>query len=550
MSYISSNKDYLWAAVGAIAIQNGYLLTSTTVVLICAIAAYWLLIVPEKSTDKNYGTDFKNRDGGYSQIPMAPSAIPVLGHALSYRRDPPGFLIRMRRQCGPIFQLNLAGKIMILVCGPKEQLQLANVPESVLSLREAVGAIGFEQTLGYKNVHKGTNIHKGIVKAILNSTEGSNGTSLADRQLIAWQASIQEAMNKELIICDGNNSKVDFFHLIRRVMLRAVVEMFIGKVFLRDWTSYDFLKEFMDFQDTLEDVTAKVVILPRWLALVAMLWPLQRRRERMQLVIQERLENVLQKKGKLSNDTDNDDPDVGFWLRDILRKKHPISDIAEYIVGLLFAGHKNPAIGAAQSYLLLQEYGSAEVRAQCQKEAALLISTTIPIKWSQFKSSLPTLHRACLESLRLTAHSIGGVRTAQKDLTVLVNAGTDTNDGMKETIYRITKGASVAFSHITSSLDTSIWGENAGVFDSDLRRYSEESYTDDYKFSTFSHGVHKCPGREMAMIHLKITVALLLTEYEIKLPEKIPPLDFERATLAQREGAVMVSITQRHRQQK
>merc|ERR1712161_76958 len=117
-------------------------------------------------------------------------------------------------------------------------------------------------------------------------------------------------------------------------------------------------------------------------------------------------------KGKLSNDTDNDDPDVGFWLRDILRKKHPISDIAEYIVGLLFAGHKNPAIGAAQSYLLLQEYGSAEVRAQCQKEAALLISKTIPIKWSQFKSSLPTLHRACLESLRLTAHSIGGVRTA------------------------------------------------------------------------------------------------------------------------------------------
>jgi cytochrome P450 len=217
---------------------------------------------------------------------------------------------------------------------------------------------------------------------------------------------------------------------------------------------------------------------------------------------------------------------------------------------LLFAGHKNPAIGAAQSYLLLQEYGSEEVRTKCRKEAALLVSTTIPIKWSQFKSSLPTLHRACLESLRLTAHSIGGIRTAQKDLTVLVNSGTDMNDYIKETVYRIPKGASVGFAHITSSLDTSIWGENAGVFDSDLRRYSEESYTDDYKFTTFSHGVHKCPGRELAMIHLKITVALLLTEYEVRLPERIPPLDFERATLAQREGAVMVSITQRQRQQK
>jgi hypothetical protein len=80
MSYISSNKDYLWATIGAIAIQNGYLLTSITVAVICAIAAYWWIIVPEKSTNKNFGTDFKNRDGGCSQIPMAPTAIPVLGH--------------------------------------------------------------------------------------------------------------------------------------------------------------------------------------------------------------------------------------------------------------------------------------------------------------------------------------------------------------------------------------------------------------------------------------------------------------------------------------
>ena len=535
MSYnISSHDDYLsWRTITAKAIESEYVLSST-VLFIAAIVAYWWLAAPEKSTKTIITND------GY-EVPLAPGGIPLLGHALLYRKDPPGFLVRTRTQCGPVFKLNLAGKKMILVCGAEEQRQLASLPESVMSLRKAVGAIGFEQTLGYKNVHTGTQIHKGIVKAIWNSSNSRDGTSPADAMLQTWQTTIRDAMQKEFGVHDDGSHKFDFFHLVRRVMLRATIEVFVGKAFLRDWTSYNFLTEFMAFQDELEDVTAKVVVVPRPLALVAMLWPLQRRRERMQLVMQERLEKVLK-----SKENGGSDGDRGFWLREVLAQNIPISDIAEYIVGLLFAGHKNPSIGAAQSYLLLRQHGSEEVQARCQKESELLVSSTKPIKWSQFKSLLPTLDRACLESLRVTSHSIGGVRTAQRELTISVKTEKDA----EEIIYRIPKESSVGFAHITSSLDTSIWGEEASVFDSDLCRYSDELYSDDYKFTTFSHGVHKCPGRELAMIHLKITVALLLTEYDVKLPDKISPLDFERATLAQREGPVMVTITQQQREQK
>ena len=533
MSYIPSDKYNLWPTD-----EDESLLMPTLMVLICVSAAYWWLIARKKSMNKNSDSD---------QAPWAPGGIPVLGHALSYRKDPPGFLVQTRRQCGPVFRLNLAGKEMIIVCGPEEQRQLANLPESVLSLRKAVGAIGFEQTLGYKNVHTGTQIHKGIVKAIWNSPKSSNGTSPADEHLAFWQTSIRESMKTELaMIHDGDDMslKINFFHLMRRVILRATIEVFIGKSFLQDWESYDFLKEFMDFQDTLEEVTAKVVVVPRWLALVAMLWPLQRRRERLQLVIQRRLESVLQRKGNC------EDNDKGIWLREVLGQNIELSDIAEYIVGLLFAAHKNPAIGSSQSYLLLREFGSEEVLLQCQKEASILVSRSTKIKWSQFKSSFPTLRRACLESLRLTAHTIGGIRTAQKDLTVLVKRENCTDVVKKETVYRIPKESSVAFAHITSSLDSSVWGENAANFDPNLSRYSDEPYMDDYKFTTFSNGVHKCPGRELAMILLKLTMALLLTEYDVGLPEKISPLDFERATLAQREGPVMVSIVRRQCPQK
>jgi cytochrome P450 len=149
------------------------------------------------------------------------------------------------------------------------------------------------------------------------------------------------------------------------------------------------------------------------------------------------------------------------------------------------------------------------------------------------------LRRICLESLRLTAHSIGGVRISKSPLTVSVKADDGNNTKNEEKHYNIPKGSTIAFAHIASSLDTSIWGEDAAVFN--LRR-PEDFYMDDYKFTTFSHGVHKCPGRELAMIQLQAVVAILLTEFDVSLPEPIPKLGFERATLAQRDGPVMVSI--------
>mmetsp|Transcript_27444 Transcript_27444/g.30793 ORF Transcript_27444/g.30793 Transcript_27444/m.30793 type:complete len:513 (-) Transcript_27444:925-2463(-) len=502
-------------------ISNDY--NPSVLILITTTAAFFIF------SGATYFRWMHNNDDSESNsdhVPWAPGAVPILGHALLYRKDPSGFLVNTRKQCGPVFRLNLAGKIMILVCGPEEQRQLAKLPESLLSSQQAVADIGFEQTLGSKNVYRGTNLHKGIVKGVLYAD--------ADRQLILWLSAMKEAIQIETKL----DNEIDFFHVIRRVMLRAAVEVFIGKCFLRDWKNYDFLKEFMDLQDSIEDVTAKAVVLPKYLALVALLWPLQRRREALQLVIKQRLEKVLQR-----NQTAQNDVDVGFWLREVRSRKIEISDIAEYIVGLLFAGHKNSAIGASQSYLLMQEYASDKVRVKCYNESEILISTESPT-WSQFKSLCPTLRRICLESLRLTAHSIGGVRICKSPLTVSVKLNNGNNK--KEMLYKIPKGSTVGFAHIASSLDTSIWGNDATVFDSNLHRPAE-LYADDYKFTTFSHGIHKCPGQELAMIHLQALVAILLTKYDVSLPENIPNLCFERATLAQRNGLVRVKIRRKQK---
>ena len=55
-------------------------------------------------------TKASDADEGTTAPPYAPGLrLPLLGHALSYKADPPGFLQRARAEVGPIFTLDLAG---------------------------------------------------------------------------------------------------------------------------------------------------------------------------------------------------------------------------------------------------------------------------------------------------------------------------------------------------------------------------------------------------------------------------------------------------------
>jgi cytochrome P450 len=196
----------------------------------------------------------------------------------------------------------------------------------------------------------------------------------------------------------------------------------------------------------------------------------------------------------------------------------------------IHVAHKNPAIGTAQSYLMLFERATPEHHALCIEESKNLLQSPT---YEQVQESCPTLHRLCLETLRLTAHSIGAVRIAQQDFPL----------GDQ---FVIPKGATVALTHISSSLSDRFWKDPYNfILDTKSKARSQELYDNDYSFSVFSHGVHKCPGQKLALMMMQCTVAILLQDYQIDLPKKIPPLDFERATLAQRAGPVYVTISKK-----
>ena len=533
---------------------NKFTMEESTAAILPWIATAVLVVFGSYHFVKTNKSDNKSHNAAddIRPIPWAHNYTPLLGHALEYKKDPSGFLLRASQQSEDgIFQLNLAGKQMIVVCDNDEnnnlQRELATLPESVLSAKQAVADIGFEQTLGTLNVYEGTTLHKGIIKGHL-VLSGGNGDK--DQVVVQWTRAIQQGIQQETI----PGKKCEFFHWMRRVMLRTTIDVMIGKAFLQlenqgdGVDDVDFMDTFMQFQDTLEDVTAKAVVLPRIIALNCFLLPLERRRQQLQKVIEKRLEHILQQKPK-HGDYSKSINSIGFWLQEALidDKQYSLADISEFIVGLLFAAHKNPAIGAAQSYLFLrescEESGNNGLLEVCQKEARDFLQhpSWDCIAWGN-SNEQSMLQRVCYESLRVTAHSIGAVRTAKQDIII----------GSKErgAKYRIRKGSSVSFSHIVPNLNPTVWGAQAKQVNISIPQQSESTsqYADEYKFTTFSHGVHKCPGQHLAMILLQASLSVLLVDYEVRFSSMIPPLCFERATLAQRSGPVEVVIESKSRQ--
>ncbi len=90
----------------------------------------------------------------------------------------------------------------------------------------------------------------------------------------------------------------------------------------------------------------------------------------------------------------------------------------------------------------------------------------------------------------------------------------------------------VAVSHILPNLNEELF---PGATEFSPERHLECQF-DEYQLTTFSHGLHKCPGERLATVLIRLVVGSILRKFDVAAPGGIPPLSFDRATLAQRAG--------------
>ena len=154
--------------------------------------------------------------------------------------------------------------------------------------------------------------------------------------------SVRGALQIETSTTLKSHEKVEFMSLIRRVTLRSVIENFIGSFFLDGW-DFNFIEEYMEFQDILEDVTAKSAVMPRSLALPLLLWPFRRQRLKLENIILNRLEDTLPNIHKKQ---------LGFWLAEL--HDFDLDEISQFIIGLLFAGMFTFVCFTCLNYVILK----------------------------------------------------------------------------------------------------------------------------------------------------------------------------------------------------
>lgn len=463
------------------------------------------------------------------EVPDAAGAVPLLGHALRYKASAPAFLSEQCARVGPVFRINLAGKRMVVVGADRAALaQVATAPEAVLSARRAVQAVGFDEALGEYNVLEGTGFHKQVLKDMLA------GPKLVDEVAPLYDA-LRRALRLELGKARAPGARPaartpDVLGLVRRCMLRAMIERLLGPALLLE-AGASLIDDFMAFQDALEEAIAQASVLPRALSLPLALWPVGWRRRALVARLGAAVGRAREADGH------------GPWLRAFRAAALPPSACGELVVGLLFAAHKNPAIGAAQAFLLGAEAGGEELRRMRAEGAGLHAEPG-----AAALRGCEALRRCVLEACRLTAHSIGAVRTVMPPHGFrLVTA-----DGAA---YRLRAGETIAVTHVAPNVHAGLWGADAAEYnplraqwrappaDARLAFADTGAAVDEYSFTTFSHGVHKCPGERFALTAMECMLALLVAGPERVEPvPPVPPLCFERATLAQRAGPARVRL--------
>jgi cytochrome P450 len=291
----------------------------------------------------------------------------------------------------------------------------------------------------------------------------------------------------------------------------------------------DLVTEFLLFQDSMEEAIAQATVLPRVLSLPLYLEPAQRRRGAIVQKLSQAIETVWAQ----------EDQGLGVWLGEIRRNNRRLrkradgdaaesqdhggsaayqrefsaTEAAELCCGLLFASHKNPSLAATQTLLfMLEQHGR-------DPKDSVLDLASVEARGKQVGEGsdldMRVIHNCIYDTLRLTAHVIGSIRKVvdPRGFTVTI-----TDAGSVGDVKAVQEGQVVSYtlpcgSYIGESHFVPNWlsaPERDGgtdvsmpVFELDYMRVQRDSareFENDYEFTTFSHGVHKCAGQHLAVM--------------------------------------------------
>lgn len=423
-------------------------------------------------------------DSGLAPV-QGGSGLPLLGHGLSYLRDPVAMWEGRYARYGPVSWFRAFGRDFVLLLGPDaSEVVLGNRDKAFVNgdgWRFLIGPffdrglmlLDFEEHLAHKRLMQ---------------------QAFAPDRLARYVAAIDPAVEAAIARWQPGES-VEVYPKLKELTLNLAVDVFMGGAPGASQERIDLINK--SFIDCVQAATALVR------------YPVPGGRWRRGLVGRRRLEEFLREYLPARRAGDGEDIFSVLCRVEVDGERFSDDDVVNHMIFLLMAAHDTSTITIST---MMQHLGQHPQWQQRCREESLALGTD-SIEYSQL-TQLHSLDLVMKESLRLVSPVPAIVRKTVKDTEVLGRF--------------IPADTMVAISPRFNHRMAELW-PNPEEFDPG--RFSAERREDKvhrYAWAPFGGGVHKCIGLHFAGAEVKMVLHHLLRNFEWRVdPDYRVPLDLK-----------------------
>jgi sterol 14-demethylase len=433
---------------------------------------------PQSMANAETRTGTVRAQAGGKPPPRLRGGLPVVGHMVPFARDPVALMRRVRTECGPVGEINLLGKRVVLMSGAEAQEVFCRAPDAQLS-----------QKIAYRLMTPvfGEGVVFDAPLDKLNEQLRILMPALRDRNMRNY-ADIFTAEVDAMVARWGEQGDIDLLDFTAELTTYTSSHCLLGAEF-----RYGMTEEFARVYAALEGGVNAIAYVNPYLPL-----PAFRRRDRARARLVEMITANIDKR-RATNARPDDALQVLMESRYADGTALTPNEITGILTAAMFAGHHTSSGTAA--WTLIELLRNPEWLLKAREEVDAIYAREGTITYQSLRE-VPVLESIIKEVLRLHPPLIILMRGVLEDLHV---AG-----------YTIPAGRLVAISPSVSHAIPELF-RHPDCFDPGRYGRGREEDAEQFGWIPFGGGAHRCSGSAFALMQLKAITASLLRGWSFEL---------------------------------
>lgn len=415
---------------------------------------------------------------GLREAPRLSGGLPLVGHTVEFVRSTIGLLERAHRELGEVAAIDVAGRRMVALFGPRAHEAVFRAKDAVLDPRDAYKIMTpvFGEGLVYDAPHE---IMAEQFKMLLPALKDARMRTYGEIVLDEVQKSIEGW---------GDEGEVDVVDFCRVLTNYTSSHCLLGAEFRQGMT-----EEFARIYHDLERGVTPLAYIHAHLPI-----PAFRQRDRARVRLVELISGIIDERVRTGRTGED-------FLQTLMESRYADGralthdEITGMLLAAMFAGHHTSSVTTAWTLVELCRHPAYLRRVIDELDSTYGEDGTTSY---QTLRSIPVTENAVKEALRLYPPLFMLIRVAMEDF--------------RYGDYVLPKGTWVIVSPTVSHRMPEHFAHPL-AFDPDRFAPPRSEDADPWAFVAFGGGRHKCMGNAFALLQVKAILATLLRRYELEL---------------------------------